>query len=74
MSFTRRPELPGVPWSKVKPMRFEQGLKLEKNSLGKETLTAILRQNKASSATAKGVFEALTWNRTDLKDFPSGSR
>jgi len=51
---------------------FEQGLKLEKNSLGKETVDGHpCVKNKAIISNGKGpVFEALTWNATDLKDFP----
>ena len=51
---------------------FEKGLKLEKNSLGKETVDGHpCVKYKAIISNAKGpVFEALTWNATDLKDFP----
>jgi hypothetical protein len=51
---------------------FEKGLKLQKTSLGKETIDGhACVKNKAIVSNAKGpVFEALTWNATDLKDFP----
>ena len=51
---------------------FEKGLKLEKNSLGKETIDGHpCVKNKAVVSDGKGpVFEALTWNAADLKDFP----
>jgi len=51
---------------------FEKGLKLEKNSLGKETIDGHpCVKNKVIISNGKApVFEALTWNATDLKDFP----
>ena len=51
---------------------FEKGLKLEKNALGKETIDGHpCVKNKVIISNGKApVFEALTWNATDLKDFP----
>jgi hypothetical protein len=51
---------------------FEKGLKLEKNSLGKDTVDGHpCVKNKVIISNGKApVFEALTWNATDLKDFP----
>jgi hypothetical protein len=51
---------------------FEKGLKLKKAALGKETIDGHpCVKNKAIISDGKTqVFEATTWNATDLKDFP----
>ena len=50
----------------------EKGLKLEKTVLGKETIDGhACVKNKALVKGEKGlVLEAVTWNATDLKEFP----
>ena len=50
----------------------EKGLKLEKTALGKETIDGHpCVKNKAIITNGKApVLEAVTWNATDLKDFP----
>ena len=50
----------------------EKGLKLEKTALGKETIDGhACVKNKVVVKSGKGpVLEAVTWNATDLKDFP----
>jgi hypothetical protein len=61
-----------VALAKAEVEAFEKGLKLEKTALGKETVDGhpcvknktVVRNGKAS------VLEAVTWNATDLKDFP----
>lgn len=61
-----------VALAKAEVEAFEKGLKLEKTALGKETIDGhpcvknktVVRNGKAS------VLEAVTWNATDLKDFP----
>ena len=51
---------------------FEKGLKPEKTALGKETIDGhACVKHKVLVKSGKGpVLEALTWNATDLKDFP----
>ena len=61
-----------IPLPKGEAEVSDKGLKLEKTALGKETLdghacvknTAVVRSNQGP------VFEAVTWNAADLKDFP----
>jgi hypothetical protein len=58
--------------SKGETEAAEKGLKLEKTGLGKDTLDGHpCLKNKVGVKSAKGpVLEAVTWNATDLKDFP----
>jgi hypothetical protein len=51
---------------------FEKGLKLQKNALGKETIDGhpCVKNKNVFSNGKDSVFEAITWNATDLKDFP----
>jgi hypothetical protein len=51
---------------------FEKGVKLEKTPLGKETLDghACVKNNCVIKGTRGPVLQAVTWNATDLKDFP----
>ncbi|MGO8929478.1 MAG: hypothetical protein ACLQU3_21650 [Limisphaerales bacterium] len=61
-----------MPLSKEDIDAFEKGLKLEKSPLGKETLDGHdCVKNKVVVTDAKGpVLRAVTWNASDLKDFP----
>ena len=58
--------------SKGETEAAEKGLKLEKSPLGKDTLDGHpCLKNKVVVRSTKGpVLEAVTWNATDLKDFP----
>jgi hypothetical protein len=58
--------------SKSEAEAAERGLKLEKSSLGKETLDGHpCVKNKVVVKSGKtSLLEAVTWNATDLKDFP----
>ena len=58
--------------SKGETEAAEKGLKLEKSPLGKDTLDSHpCLKNKVVVKSTKGqVLEAVTWNATDLKDFP----
>jgi len=58
--------------SKGETEAAEKGLKLEKSPLGKDTLDGHpCVKNKVVVKSSKGpVLEAVTWNATDLKDFP----
>jgi len=51
---------------------LEQGLKLEKTALGKETLDghACVKNKTVIRNDKRSVLEAITWNAADLKDFP----
>ena len=61
-----------LPLAQGEVAALEQGLKLEKTVLGKETLDGhACVKNKVVIRNDKGsVLEALTWNAADLKDFP----
>jgi hypothetical protein len=61
-----------IPLAKEDIDAFEKGLKLEKSPLGKETLDGHdCMKNKVVVTDTKGpVLQAVTWNATDLKDFP----
>jgi hypothetical protein len=50
----------------------EKGLKLEKSALGKETLDGhpCVKHKVTVKSGQAPVLQALTWNATDLKDFP----
>ena len=58
--------------SKGETEAAEKGLKLEKAALGKDTLDGHpCVKNRVVVRSSKGpVLEAVTWNATDLKDFP----
>jgi len=61
-----------LPLAKGEAEAFENGLKLEKTALGKEAIDGHpCVKNKVIVKGGKGpVLEAVTWNATDLKDFP----
>jgi hypothetical protein len=61
-----------LPLDKGEAEAFENGLTLEKAALGKETVDGHpCVKNKVIVKGGKGpVLEAVTWNATDLKDFP----
>ena len=61
-----------IPLAKGEAEASEKGLKLEKTPLGKETIDGhACVKNKVVVKDDKGpVFEAVTWNAADLKDFP----
>ena len=61
-----------IPLAKGEAEALEKGLKLEKTALGKETIDGHpCVKNKVVVKNDKGpVLEAVTWNATDLKDFP----
>ena len=61
-----------IPLAKGEAEAVEKGLKLQKSSLGKETLDGHpCVKNKVTVRNDKGpVLEAITWNAADLKDFP----
>ena len=61
-----------IPLAKGEAEAMEKGLKLEKSSLGKETIDGHpCVKNKITVRGDKGpVLEAVTWNASDLKDFP----
>ncbi len=61
-----------IPLAKGEAEAMESGLKLEKSPLGKETVDGhACTKNKVTVRGAKGtVLEAVTWNASDLKDFP----
>jgi hypothetical protein len=61
-----------LPIAKGEAEAFEKGLTLEKSPLGKETIDGhACVKNKVTVKGGKGaVLEAVTWNATDLKDFP----
>jgi hypothetical protein len=61
-----------MPVAKEEVEAFEKGLKLEKTPLGKETIDGhACVKNTVVVKDAKGpVLQAVTWNATDLKDFP----
>lgn len=61
-----------LPQAKEEAEAFEKGLSLEKTVLGKETIDGhACVKHKVIVKSGKGpVLEAVTWNATDLKDFP----
>jgi hypothetical protein len=61
-----------LPLAKGEAEAFEKGLKLEKTALDKDTLDGHpCVKNKVVVKSGKGpVLEAVTWNASDLKDFP----
>jgi hypothetical protein len=61
-----------IPLAEGEAEAMEKGLKLEKSSLGNETLDGhACVKNKVTVRNDKGpVLEAVTWNEADLKDFP----
>jgi hypothetical protein len=61
-----------LPLAKGEAETFEKGFTLEKAALGKETIDGHpCVKNKVIVKDGKGpVLEAVTWNATDLKDFP----
>jgi len=61
-----------IPLAKGEAEAMEKGLKLEKSSLGKESIDGhACVKNKVTVRGDKGpVLEAVTWNASDLKDFP----
>ena len=61
-----------LPLSKAEAEALEKGLKLTKSALGKETLDGhACVKNKVVVKNDQGpVLQAVTWNATDLKDFP----
>jgi len=61
-----------IPMAKEDTDAFEKGLKVEKSALGKATLDGHeCVKNKVVVKDTKGpVLTAITWNATDLKDFP----
>jgi len=58
--------------SRAETETAEKGLKLEKTALGKETLDGHpCLKNRVVVRSGKGpVLQAVTWNATDLRDFP----
>ena len=61
-----------LPLAKGEAEAAEKGLKLDKSALGKETFDGHpCVKNKSTVRNGEGpVLEAVTWNATDLKDFP----
>ena len=61
-----------MPLAKGEAEALEKGLKVEKTALGKETIDGhACVKNKVVVKNEQGaVLEAITWNATDLKDFP----
>jgi hypothetical protein len=61
-----------IPFTKGEAAVSETSLKLEKNALGNETIAGhACVKNKAVVKNGQApVFEAVTWNAADLKDFP----
>jgi len=61
-----------IPVDKGEAEAIQKGLKLEKTPLGKETVDGhACVKNKVSVQGEKGaVLQVVTWNATDLKDFP----